>query len=423
MVAPAIPLDETERLASLRALHLLDTPPEERFDRIVRLATHVFEVPIAYVAMVDSDRQWFKAKCGIAADETGRDISFCGHTILQKDPLIIDDALKDPRFHDNPLVIREPHVRFYAGYPLAGPGGYNVGTLCLAAPQPRSLSPREIETLRELAKLTEHELNMMDLIRSQRELIETKNALAETQLQLARELEEASAYVRGLLPAPIERPVRTEWRFISSSKLGGDFFGYHWLDEDRLVLYLLDVCGHGVAAALLSVTIHNVLRRQTLPETRFDQPAEVMAALNRAFPMSENGNKFFSIWYGVFDRRTRRMSFANGGHPAPVLVHEAAGVKEMGESDCLIGVDPDMAFRSQAATLTPGARLYVFSDGVFEVERPDGQMLRKEGLRRVLGDAPSNGASRVQHVLESVQAWQGNDDFADDFSLLEVEFA
>ena len=119
IVAPPLP-GEQERLADLRALKILDTPPEERFDRIVKLASDVFEAPIAYIALVDAERQWFKAKCGVDANETSRRISFCSHTVSQNEPLIIPDAAADERFHDNPLVVDDPHIRFYAGHPLAG---------------------------------------------------------------------------------------------------------------------------------------------------------------------------------------------------------------------------------------------------------------------------------------------------------------
>src|SRR4029453_2208579 len=108
MLPAPILADEDDRLADLQALRLLDTPPERRFDRIVRLAGDVLDAPIAYIALIDSDRQWFKAKCGLAADQTGRDISFCGHAIQDTKPLIVPDASIDPRFHDNPLVTGEP---------------------------------------------------------------------------------------------------------------------------------------------------------------------------------------------------------------------------------------------------------------------------------------------------------------------------
>src|SRR5262249_41797191 len=212
--APAVPVDESERLADLRALNILDTPPEQRFDGIVQLAAQVFGVPIAYIAMIDSDRQWFKAKCGIGTEQTTRDESFCGHTILGSEPLIIPDAKQDSRFHDSPLVTDEPHVRFYAGHPLTGPDGHNVGTLCLASPAPRTLNPHELAVFREMARLAENELNMVDLIEVQRRLLETQKRLVESQKRLAAELAQASQYVVSLLPAKLRGPIRTDWRFI-----------------------------------------------------------------------------------------------------------------------------------------------------------------------------------------------------------------
>src|SRR5690606_13692209 len=126
MIAPVLPDHETGRLADLHALRILDTPSERRFDRVVKLARHILDTPIAYIALIDSDRQWFKSSVGLCSmmEQTPRDESFCGHTILQDDPLIVPDALLDDRFHDNPMVTGEPYVRFYAGYPLKGEGGH-----------------------------------------------------------------------------------------------------------------------------------------------------------------------------------------------------------------------------------------------------------------------------------------------------------
>ena len=133
MIAAPIPNDDTERLAALHALDLLDTPPEERFDRITRLLTLVMRVPMAFLSLVDADRQWFKASCGLSTPQTPRAVSFCGHAILSDEAMVVPDAVEDERFRDNPLVTGEPHIRFYAGQPLHGPGGHKVGTLCIAS--------------------------------------------------------------------------------------------------------------------------------------------------------------------------------------------------------------------------------------------------------------------------------------------------
>lgn len=151
MDCPDTPANELERLFALHRTHLLDTPPDARFDDITARARQRFNVQTALVSLVDKDRQWFLSRQGMDASETARDISFCGHAILGEDLLLIPDTQEDPRFHDNPLVTAEPHIRFYAGQPIRAPGGHSIGTLCLIDPQPRSLSFEERETLISLA--------------------------------------------------------------------------------------------------------------------------------------------------------------------------------------------------------------------------------------------------------------------------------
>ncbi len=158
MIKPPIPADEFRRLESLRSLKLLDTAPEERFDRVTRLAQRVFGVPIALVSLVDADRQWFKSRQGLEATETPRDISFCGHAIVGDRILVVNDAAGDERFCDNPLVCGDPNIRFYAGYPLNAPDGAKIGTLCLIDSKPREMSQEDLKLLRELGRMVEEEL-------------------------------------------------------------------------------------------------------------------------------------------------------------------------------------------------------------------------------------------------------------------------
>jgi phosphoribosyl 1,2-cyclic phosphodiesterase/DNA-binding response OmpR family regulator len=157
-VRASLPEDEETRLASLRKLRVLDTEPEERFDRITRLAAAVFDVPIALVSLVDRDRQWFKSCYGISTKETSREASFCAHVVYNREMMLVTDALMDPRFADNPLVVNEPRVRFYAGCPLILADGSCVGTLCLVDTRARSLEGRDVGLLQDLRDLTVQEL-------------------------------------------------------------------------------------------------------------------------------------------------------------------------------------------------------------------------------------------------------------------------
>jgi diguanylate cyclase (GGDEF)-like protein len=158
MLAPIKPANEAVRIQALHGLNVLDSAPEERFDRLTRLAKRLFNVPIALVTLVDKDRQWFKSCVGLDVNETPRDVSFCGHAILQDELLLVPDAKQDKRFHDNPLVTGEPNIRFYAGYPLTVPNGNKMGTLCLIDTKPRELDDEERGLLRDLAGMAEQEL-------------------------------------------------------------------------------------------------------------------------------------------------------------------------------------------------------------------------------------------------------------------------
>jgi GAF domain-containing protein len=159
MQTPAIPATEQERLAALYELLLLDTPPEQRFDTIVEFAASEFDVPICLITLLDHDRQWFKSRIGLEVCSTPRDISFCGHAILQPAVMVVPDALADARFADNPLVTSEPHIRFYAGAPLVLPSGHAVGTLCIIDTKPRDLDDVELSILASLRDLLVMELS------------------------------------------------------------------------------------------------------------------------------------------------------------------------------------------------------------------------------------------------------------------------
>ena len=162
MKTPDIPPDEDARLAELRSLNVLDTIAEERFDRLTRMARRLFGVDVALVSLVDESRQWFKSCAGMELSETPRDISFCGHAILGDGAFVIPDALQDERFCDNPMVAGPPHVRFYAGCPLRGPGGRKLGTLCIIDSKPRAFSDEDVEMLVDLALMVEREFSAIE---------------------------------------------------------------------------------------------------------------------------------------------------------------------------------------------------------------------------------------------------------------------
>jgi diguanylate cyclase (GGDEF)-like protein len=175
MDSPEIPLDEEQRMVALRSTGALFSPAEERFDRITRLASKLLGTPIALVSLVADKCQWFKSAQGLSAPETSREISFCGHAILEDETFLVEDATKDPRFSDNPLVTGDPSIRFYAGHPLHTSDGSRVGTLCVIDRKPRKFTQEQIQILRDLAAIAESELQRGQLNDSQFMLIKERD--------------------------------------------------------------------------------------------------------------------------------------------------------------------------------------------------------------------------------------------------------
>lgn len=190
-----LPANERERVAALYARQLLDTPPEERFDRVSRLAVRSLEVPIAYVAFLDGQRQWFKSICGFSLSEIPRQTSLCSHTILSTDAIICPDTLEEPRFADNPNVTGPPNIRFYMGHPLSTPEGHNIGTFCVMDTQPHEVTEEKRRAFLDLAQWAQNELNLIDVLTLQEALLEGKAELR----RVNAELEKRSHFIRSVL--------------------------------------------------------------------------------------------------------------------------------------------------------------------------------------------------------------------------------
>ncbi len=198
MRKPAVPENETERLRTLHALDLLKTGDDERFDRVTRIARQFFRVPMALVTLVDEAEQEFKSCSGLDYNRSSRDVSFCGHAILSDEPLVVPDTHEDERFHDNPLVLSAPAIRFYAGQPLRAPNGQKLGTLCILDQEPRNLSSEDLDALRDLAAMVEQEIRAIYMATLD-ELTSLPNRRGF--MQLARK--ELDLCARGQLPASL----------------------------------------------------------------------------------------------------------------------------------------------------------------------------------------------------------------------------
>ncbi len=224
--------------------------------------------------------------------------------------------------------------------------------------------------------------------------------------------------------APLNRPdVSIDWRYIPSSSLGGDTIGYHWIDDNHLALYLIDVTGHGLDSALLSVTITNVLRSGSLRGADMRRPDQVLAALNDAFPNEQHGNKFFTIWFGVYTRSTGALTWSGGGHHPSILLTPGDSKPRLLPSDGMImGVTNGLEFPAETCQIAPDARLLIFSDGIFEIIR-DGRVVWSLGACiEYLAARNSRGGALMDDLLAHVRELRGSHELDDDFSIVEACF-
>ncbi len=248
--------------------------------------------------------------------------------------------------------------------------------------------------------------------------------LEELNQKLRTELDEAAEYVRSLLPQPLNKPIITEALFKPSAELGGDCFDFYKLDDEHLAIYLLDVSGHGVGSALLSVSVLNVMRSQSLPNTNFAQPSDVLKSLNQVFEMTTD--KYFTIWYGVYNHVTRQLVYATGGHPPAILLFPGASdteieVKQLGIPALPIGILPDEDFEDQYCQITSNSTLYIFSDGAYEINLPNGKLWGLDALIDVLQDLQKNHLN-LNDLLDQIKIATSDGAFDDDLSMLKVSF-
>lgn len=248
--------------------------------------------------------------------------------------------------------------------------------------------------------------------------------LAESQQQLADEVGQAARYVQSLLPATMAEKISIDWRFVPSTQLGGDMFGYHWLDPEHFAIYLLDVSGHGVGSSLLAVSATNLISGRSLADTDFRDPGQVLARLNDVFQMEKQNGKYFTIWYGVFQPATRKLAFSNAGHP-PALLYSGNSaddvqVTELAADGLAIGMVEGMPYDTSEVQLGPFARLYVYSDGAYEIEKPDGEMWKHSEFVQYLTALRAEAEPIADRLFAHVQEMRGVEVLDDDFSMVEI---
>lgn len=277
------------------------------------------------------------------------------------------------------------------------------------------------DKLEVVARVRYHSRGYINLL----ERNEAYQKLTETQREMAAELNRAARYVRSLLPAPMPAPgmpsgpVTIDWKFVPSSQLAGDMFGYHWLDKEHLAIYLLDVSGHGVGSALLAVSAANVLSPNGMQGVDLHSPGAVVARLNDVFQMDRQDGKYFTIWYGVFDTSNRTLAYCNAGHPPAILLSDGV-LHQLEAEEPAVGMMPDIPYDTRTITVATHSRLIVFSDGIFEIEQANGEMWPFEDFLARIGSELRAGDDLIARHLEYTRQLGGRDSYSDDFSILDV---
>ncbi|WP_163729806.1 SpoIIE family protein phosphatase [Mycobacterium gallinarum] len=352
VLAPEV---EDARMRSVEQLHLLGSEPEERFSRITRMARQVFGVPMAAVSLIDRDCQWFKQNDGLdLAGTVPREQTICRATIarvymnVDEPALIIEDARQEPDFCELPAIKAEGGVRFYAGYPLFGPGGHPVGTFCIYDTKPRSLDSEQVETFRELAGWVQRELERFD------------------------EMDRATQVQSHLLPRPLgDLPGYTVCALcLPAFAVGGDFYD-HYSSQRGVIFTVADVMGKGLGAAILTASVRSALRAASRAVDEMDHSADLADAVNSVSAQLSDDltstETFVTLFHARLDIATGAVRYVDAGHGLALIVRKTGVVERLSSEGLPLGVMPDEEWVSHDVMLEDGETLVIASDGVLDL--------------------------------------------------------
>ena len=402
-----IPPDEAARIDVVRRYEILDTPPDGAFDRISALAARLFNVPIAIVSVVDTDRIWFKAHHGLPdVSEIGRDAGLCASAILHHGPWIVNDAACDPRTLANPLVAGDFGLRFYAGVPLTTHDGYNLGTLCVLDYEPRLVTEVETAILADLAALVMDELELR---------LVARRTVARAD-RLRREAEElADALQASLLPplAPDLPGMEVATRYLAGEqglKVGGDFFDVFRLASNDWGIVLGDTCGKGARPASLAALARWTIRASSVYQFN---PSDVLPDVNAVLLADNEAGHDDQFCTAVFSRLQLDtcgawLTVASAGHPLPVLVRRAGRVEVRGSATLPLGMFDTIAPIDERVGLGPGDALVLYTDGITEARDETGETFGEARLTETLqGLTGEPAAIMADGIISAARRFSG----------------
>ena len=353
-----IPVEEGKRLRELQSLRFSEWDAGAALNVLCDTAARLLETPIAHLSLVDRDEQIFAGKTGLEADRTERAVAFCAHTIMTPEPFIIENAEKDPRFCNNPLVTADPNIRAYLGIPLETAPGLRIGALCAVDRKPRAFTKNDVETLTRLSHIA------ASMLKSYRATLVLNDQLAS-----------AIALQNEMLPSRtrIERiretcPLDLASYYKARDGIGGDIWGIEATTPQRLLLYVADFTGHGLAAALNTARFHSFAH---VASQRTDKPASMLRRLNKRLHEVLPVGQFATMFCATLDFAAQTMEYASAGAPPQLYRRSSSEPFKLLEKPGLpLGIMRNAVFESETVPFEPGGTLVLYTDGLTETPRP-----------------------------------------------------
>lgn len=351
MITPKLHEKENKRLEALRNSGLLDGQHDEEYEEITDLISYITNSPVAMISLIDSDKQIFKSKIGLAENETPRDESFCGHAILENDLFIIEDAEKDERFHDNPFVTKKK-LKFYAGTQLRNDEGLPLGMLCVMDKEPRMLNEKEKKALKTLGKQV---IAQMKLKEKQKEVTR--------ELEIARNIQ-YSMLPKTFIPRRSNSKIQLTASMNCAKEVGGNLYDYFYINDENLVISIGDVSRRGVSAAMYMAMTKVLLQAMTRSSSSI---SECIENVNNLLLKLNETETYTTLFYGVLNVITGVMEYVNVGHNQPVFAKRNCQ-PDLYETNLQpeLGVREGQTYTSDKIFMDDGDTLILYTNGIVE---------------------------------------------------------
>jgi len=419
MIKPDIPENESARLEDLRGYSILDTLPEKEYDDISYLASQICGTPISLISLVDENRQWFKSHHGLDATETPRENAFCAHAINdQEEVLVVPDSRLDKRFFDNPLVVDDPHVVFYAGVPLVSAKGYALGTLCVIDHEPRYLNESQIEALRILGRqlmvLLTLRISLVDLEKKNNDIGESIDYARKIQHSIFPETEDIEKHLRDFV-----------LYYQPKNVIGGDFCWFY-NNDDINYFAVVDCTGHSVPGALMSMIIHSLLN-EAISELMDHEPGRILETLHEKlylYLQQEKGDEYSQDGCDIslcrIDLQKRELQFSGARLNAYVYQNNELTILK-GTSKSIGGLsiagkhEPARTFKTEHLELSASTYIVMATDGITDQLNEKDEIFGTGRLTELSSKCSSLSKVEASRLIsETINYWKLNASQQDD---------